>query len=114
MREPTWHSHPVLHFGAVYGRRLEPGDVVQEGDLVLIGDKGWVPVHYLVGYQVLSSGYYVCPVSPPLPVCQEHVDSLAFAIRYAEGLPLKNRNVLRDLLGVLAPKHSLVRLSEKP
>jgi len=49
MTDPAWHTHPLApkmsafdRHWRIYGRQLQPGDVIKEGDL-FDADMGWVP-----------------------------------------------------------------------
>lgn len=49
MTDPAWHTHPRAprlptfdRHWVIYGRQLQPGDVIAEGDL-FDADVGWLP-----------------------------------------------------------------------
>lgn len=65
MKPPQWHNHPDPRTAGIYGAELEPGDMVQPGDLFPVAYR-WKAYSLFVGKLLHSCDIKtIRPTAPP-------------------------------------------------
>lgn len=100
MKAPDWIPHPRGRVKPIFGRKLEIGDLIQEGDRCA-SPRGWTPA-VAHGCQVVDGFCLYVRLAPPPSLrvlfSQEQIDALVEAARPAQAVHL------RSLLLVIDPE----------